>query len=287
LHPQAVFFPLQIGFFLNGFILRFYFCQAQQQASSTIMIYLRNLAAADFLLCLSLPLRIANYISKSNTLHLVHCNFGATALYVNMYASILFMGYIAANYLKIARPLQTHILQKARAAHVISAVTWGCLLTLMSAYIILSVYTQKPLTSIPSTPICKFLRSDQLHLLYKFIHSFSGIVFLVVLISLLFFYYSTSRRVLLAQKKHPESLGSKTLKKSHRNMLVLVCVFCLCFVPFHLVHPLRMFLRKNCRGENILHNLSELTILMSVLNVCLDPLIYFIFCKAFRAQFNL
>ena len=62
-----------------------------------MMVYLKNLAASDFLLCLCLPSYIANYVSSSVTLRLVHCTVVSCALYVNMYASILFMGYIAAD----------------------------------------------------------------------------------------------------------------------------------------------------------------------------------------------
>lgn len=92
-----MYFSLQVGLFLNGFTLKVYFCRGQQPTSSAVRVYLKNLAAADFLLSLSLPLRIANYASQSNNLRKVYCNFGASAFYLNMYTSILFMGYIAAN----------------------------------------------------------------------------------------------------------------------------------------------------------------------------------------------
>lgn len=93
LHPC----PLQVGLILNSFTVKVYFCQAQQQASNSVTIYIKNLAAADFLLCLCLPLRIANYTTNSVTFQQFYCQFGASAFYLNMYASILFMGYIAAN----------------------------------------------------------------------------------------------------------------------------------------------------------------------------------------------
>ncbi len=95
--PVFFFFPLQVGLLLNGFTLKVYFCRAQQQASSSVTIYLKNLAAADFLISLCLPIRIANYASCSVSVRQVYCNFGASTFYLNMYASILFMGYIAAN----------------------------------------------------------------------------------------------------------------------------------------------------------------------------------------------
>lgn len=90
-------FPEQVGLVLNGFTLRVYFCGTQQHMASSVTIYLKNLAAADFLISLCLPLRIVNYASSSVPVRRVYCNFGASAFYLNMYASILFMGYIAAN----------------------------------------------------------------------------------------------------------------------------------------------------------------------------------------------
>uniref|UniRef100_UPI003AB02B2C P2Y purinoceptor 14 n=1 Tax=Centroberyx gerrardi TaxID=166262 RepID=UPI003AB02B2C len=280
-----------VGLVLNGFTLKVYFCRAPQQASSSVTVYLKNLAAADFLLSLCLPLRIANYASSSVPVRRVYCHFGASAFYLNMYASILFMGYIAANrYLKIVHPLGTHILQRVRAAYIISTVTWVSLLASTGVYVTLSLLTQRPLTSVPDAVSCEALHSAELSLFYKIIHSCSATVFFSVLVSLVFFYSSTSRRLTLVQRKQPgraSSSGSKKLAKSRRNMLVLVTVFCVCFVPYHLVRLPYAFLRGRCAWRQAFFYLKELTVMVSALNVCLDPLIYFIFCKAFRAQLSL
>ncbi|XP_030254208.1 P2Y purinoceptor 14-like [Sparus aurata] len=275
-----------VGFSLNAFIIKFYFCRAHRQASSSMKVYLKNLAAADFLLCLCLPIRITKYVSNTFTTRLVFCNFGFSAFFLNMYTSILFMGYIAANrYLKIVHgSAAPHILQTVRAAHIISTVTWVFLLALMSSYIIVLFYSLKHLTS--ASISCKALHSDQLAVLYKIIDTFATIIFLFVLVSLIFFYYNTSRRVSEARQRQPTSSSSKKLAKSHRNMLVLVCVFCFCFVPFHLFRLINIFLRKNCSMRKVSYYLMEVTVMVSALNVCLDPLIYFIFCKAFRARLS-
>ncbi|XP_051255646.1 P2Y purinoceptor 14-like [Dicentrarchus labrax] len=277
-----------VGLFLNGFTLKVYFCRAQQQVSSSVTIYLKNLAAADFLISLCLPIRIINYASRSVPIHQVYCNFGASAFYLNMYASILFMGYIAANrYLKIVHPLGTHILQTARAAYIISTVTWCALLAMTTTYIVLSLVTQEKLEVFPNTLSCDVLHSKQLSLYYKLVHSCSAAIFLLVLLSLVFFYYSISRRLSLAQQRQPMSPSNKKLAKSRRNMLVLVSVFCVCFVPYHLVRLPYVFLKEQISCSQTFFFLKELSIMVSVLNVCLDPLIYFIFCKAFRAQLGL
>ncbi|KAK1899729.1 P2Y purinoceptor 14 [Dissostichus eleginoides] len=254
-----------VGLLLNGFTLKVYFCRAQQQQSSSVTVYLKNLVAADFLISLCLPLRILNYASTSVHIHLVYCNFGASAFYLNMYASILFMGYIAANrYLKIVHPLGTHILQTVRAAHIISTLTWLFLLATVITYVTLSLLSQKPSSPVPLSLSCDALHSQLLSAVYKHLPPFvSGA--------------EETAGVLKVEK----------LAKSRRNMLVLVSVFCVCFVPYHLVRLPYAFLRKRCSWSQTFFYLKEVTVLLSVLNVCLDPLIYFIFCKAFRAQLNL
>ncbi|KAE8294842.1 P2Y purinoceptor 14 [Larimichthys crocea] len=245
-----------VGLILNGFTLKVYFCRPQQLTTSSMTIYLKNLAAADLLIILCLPIRIADYVSSSIYIHQVFCSFGVATFYMNMYASIMFMGYIAANrYLKIVHPLGTHILQK-----------------------------NKELTSVHNIRTCKDLYSDQFSLFNKIAHFGCAAIFLFVLASLVFFYYSTSRRLSLAQQRQPASSSNKKLAKSRRNMLVLVSVFCVCFVPYHLARLPHTFLRSQCSLSQVLFYLKELTIIVSTLNVCLDPLIYFIFCKAFRAQ---
>lgn len=201
---------------------------------------------------------------------------------------LLTLPFRPSRYLKIIHPLGTHILQTVRAAHIISTVTWVFLLATTTVYITLSFFTQpKELPPLSHAVSCDVLHSEQLSLFYKIVHTCSAAIFLVILVSLVFFYYSTSRRLSLAQQRQPASSGSKKLVKSRRNMLVLVSVFCVCFVPYHLVRLPYAFLTRRCSWSQAFYYLKEFTIMVSVLNVCLDPLIYFIFCKAFRAQLGL
>ncbi|KAI2655881.1 putative G-protein coupled receptor 34 [Labeo rohita] len=98
-HPAFIFaysLVFLISLVLNSITMRVYFCSSQRVQSS-IMVYMKNLAAADFFLCLCLPLRIAYNATYSITIRNIYCSFGATAFYINMYASILFMDIIAAN----------------------------------------------------------------------------------------------------------------------------------------------------------------------------------------------
>lgn len=124
---------------------------------------------------------------------------------------------------------------------------------------------------------------DQVGLLDVIVHTGAATIFLLVLVSMLFFYCSASRRVLQAQQRQQTSSGSRRLEKSCRNILVLVSIFCVCFVPYQLSRLLRL-LQGTCSVLQMLFYLKEVTTMVSVLNICLDPLVYFFLCKAFRAQ---
>uniref|UniRef100_A0A3Q4GB76 G-protein coupled receptors family 1 profile domain-containing protein n=1 Tax=Neolamprologus brichardi TaxID=32507 RepID=A0A3Q4GB76_NEOBR len=269
-HPVISILSLsfQVGLLLNGFIMKFYCCRVRQQASSSLMVYMKNLTAADFLLCLSLPLRIAHYASSSLIIQQLYCTVGAYAVFLNMYASILFMGYIA------------RVRTTVQAANIISMVTWIFLLVPAITYTILFFISQEPRSSTLSR--CGSLFSASVSLVFKIIHISCTIIFLVVFISLVFFYYSISRRVLKAQQRQLAS--SEKLVKSRRNMLVLVSIFCVCFVPYHLARLPDTFLLNSCSVGLVLFYLKEAATMVSVFNVCLDPLVYFFLSKTFRAQ---
>ncbi|XP_052433131.1 P2Y purinoceptor 14 [Carassius gibelio] len=265
-----------VSLVLNCITMRVYFC-SNQRVQSSVMVYMRNLVAADFFLCLCLPLRIVHNATYSRTIRNIYCSFGASAFYINMYASILFMDFIAVNrYLKIVQPLETHALQTLRTARQISIGTWISLLAMSSVYLILFLQTS---SDHDQNVNCESLHSHKLSVVYKIIHCMSFAVFAFVLVSLVFLYWKTLQKIQQAQLSTQTVSSHHKFNKSKRNILVLVVVFCVCFVPYHLVRLPYVF-SSNCT----FNTLKELTILLSVLNVCFDPLIYFMFCKAFREQ---
>ncbi|XP_051535757.1 P2Y purinoceptor 14-like [Myxocyprinus asiaticus] len=278
-----------VSLVLNCITIRVYFC-TNHQVQSSFTVYLKNLATADFLICLSLPVRIATYANFSVIMYNIYCSFVIAAFYVNMYASILFMDFIAANrYLKIVRPLETHALQTVHTARYISVAAWFLLLSLSSIYIILFLQTSWGNSRRPEGISCESLHSPQFAMAYKIINSCIFVFFIFLLISLILLYLRTLQKLREAQMSTQVTSNSHKIEKSRRNMLVLLVIFCVCFVPYHLMRLTYTFispLLDDCTTAQVFFILKEVTVLMSVLNACLDPLIYFLFCKAFRAQFS-
>ncbi|RXN22081.1 P2Y purinoceptor 14-like protein [Labeo rohita] len=277
-----------VSLVLNCITMRVYFC-TDQQVQSSVTVFMKNLVVADFFLCLCLPLRIAAYANNSEIMSNIYCSFGTTAFYINMYASIFFMDFIAANrYLMIVRPVETQALQTIRIAHYISAATWLCFLAMASIY--LTLFLQNFWGQMPDAFTCESRHSSQLSVTYKVIHCVTFVGFVFVLVSLIVLYWKTHQKLRQVQISSQVSFRSQTFKRSKHNMLVLVVIFCVCFVPYHLVKLPYVFIKpllRDCTAAQPFYILTELTIVLAALNASLDPLMYFFFCKTFRAQFNL
>ncbi|XP_015257780.1 PREDICTED: P2Y purinoceptor 14-like isoform X1 [Cyprinodon variegatus] len=274
-----------VGLILNSVILWFHCCRPQRNVSRSLMIFLKNLTAADLLLCLSLPLRIIHYATSSVTIHLIYCSFGASMLFLNMYGSIFFMGYIALNrYLKVVHPLRTCFLLTVRAACITSTTTWLLLLAAMMAYFIPLLKTNQRVKSADCS--CEELHSQSVKLVYKAVHLCALVTFLLVFLSMLFSYYSAYHKVLQAQQRQPYCSSSKKLLRSRRKMLMLICIFCISFIPYHIVRLPVAFQQESNLAQSFYYPL-QLTTMVSVLNVCLDPLVYYIFSKDFRDHLRL
>lgn len=150
----------------------------------------------------------------------------------------------------------------------------------MAIFVSVSLITQQRPASAPMSCLC--LHSTNTSILLKTVHICKKINFLCVLFFMVYVYFCTSRKVSSVQQNQTTSSDNKKLVQSRRNMMLLVSVFCICFIPYHLVSLPYIFL--GCSQSQLLYFLMELTKVFSALNVCLDPFIYIIFCKDFRKQ---
>ncbi|XP_072329556.1 P2Y purinoceptor 14-like [Scyliorhinus torazame] len=272
------------GFILNSLAFWVYFCHTP--SNNSIIVYLKNLVIADFLLVLSLPIKILRDSALNSRLDMnrIYCNFVACIFYLNIYSSIFFLGYIAAiRYLKIVRPLQVHAFQNLKNAKRLSLATWGILL-LLGIFFVLLINMEKQ--SIPqSSQVCIQVGTQQV--VYIVSHIIGVTTFLIVLVGLCFFYFQISRQ--LRWSPSPQSLRKQA--KAKNNVLILLAVFLVCFVPYHIIRLPYVLSQTNlipeCHWKKVLYYAKESSLLLSTLNACFDPVIYFLFCKAFRSKLGL
>ncbi|XP_077063568.1 putative G-protein coupled receptor 34 [Siphateles boraxobius] len=260
---------------LNCFTMRVYFC-TNQRVQSSITVYMKNLATADFFITLSLLLRSVSYANNSEIMLNIYCSFtGAT-----VYASILFMDAIAVNkYLRIVRPLETNGLLTVRIARHIFCADWLSL-HISSIYLILILQNSRSHDQELDRLTYGSKHSLQLSLSYTIISCGALVIFIFVLISLIILYWKTLQKLRQVQFSTQTPFNSQTFRNSKRNMLVLIVIFCVCFVPYYLMKLPSIFIKPllhDCSVLRVFHILKELANLFAVLNSSLDPVIYFLF----------
>uniref|UniRef100_UPI00398EECE2 P2Y purinoceptor 14-like n=1 Tax=Pristiophorus japonicus TaxID=55135 RepID=UPI00398EECE2 len=274
-----------IGIILNSLAFWVYFFHIP--SSNSIIVYLKNLVVADFLLVLSLPIKILRdgELGTTSDLNSIYCNFVACIFYLNIYSSISFLGFIAATrYLKIVRPLKTYTFQNVKTAKRLALGTWGVLLLAGISFVILININKQ--TTPQSSQIC--LRSGMHQQTINMVAHIACLIgFLVVLVALCFFYFQISSQL----HRSPSSKSLRKQTKAKNNILILLAVFLVCFVPYHIFRLPYVLSHTNfisdCYWKQILHFAKESSLLLSTLNACFDPVIYFLFCKAFRSKLGL
>lgn len=183
------------------------------------------------------------------------------------------------------------MLQTPRVARYIAIITWTTLSAMAFIYTVVFLSTSWEMNSNPHAIGCESIHSHQVSTVYKIIHCSSALIFVLVLVSLILFYWGTVRRLQHANNPRQTQICHRKLSRSKRNILVLVVVFCVCFVPYHLVRLPYAFLKPLLQGCGItaksFYIMKEVTVLLSVLNACMDPLIYFVLCKGFREQIGI
>ncbi|XP_069578743.1 P2Y purinoceptor 14 [Brachyistius frenatus] len=291
--PPLYFVICVVGVALNGVAAWIFF---RVPGDCGLVVYLKNMVVADLLMLSTFPFRVAAQLGLGGwRLHVIICRYTAVLFYSSMYVGILFMGFISLErYVKIVHHASSscrsrlggtsslHLLQSPGFARVLALLTWSLLL--------LGVLPNAVLTSRladeQSSRHCMQLKTPlgvQWHRVSTFV---SVSLFWVTLPVLAFCYASIARRVYQSYRR-VRCDNSDVCRKSNRSIFSILAVFFICFVPYHVCRvpytlsqmPASGFGRDACF---LLFQVKEGTLFLSALNVCLDPVIYFLMCRTFR-----
>uniref|UniRef100_A0A8C6Y0H0 G-protein coupled receptor 171 n=1 Tax=Naja naja TaxID=35670 RepID=A0A8C6Y0H0_NAJNA len=232
-------------------------------------VYLINLLTADFLLTLALPVKIIVDLGVAPwKLKIFHCQVTACMIYINMYLSIIFLGFLSMDRI-----------QEPSFAKMISAVVWLMVLFIMVPNMII------PITEVKESPNVGCI--DFKTKLGRDWHVFTNFICTAI-----FLYFSAMVLIsnfivirLLFQNKSTEDYPS--VKKALVNILLVTASYIICFLPYHIVRiPYTLSQSKtiitDCFLRESLYKAKESTLLFGVSNLCFDPILYFYLSKTFR-----
>lgn len=271
------------GFVLNAVALWVFLKMRPWNPS---LVFMFHLALSDFLYVLSLPTLIYYYANRS------HWPFGVAAckivrflFYANLYCSILFLTCISVHrYFGICHPIKTLTLLKSRHAHMACGLVW-CAVTVCLVPNLIFVTTSRR----DNDTLCHDTTNQEAFHEYVDYSSvvmvlLFGIPFIVILVC-----YCLMARALCRPRRGLTSSqqGASSRRKSVKLIIVVLVVFAVSFVPFHITRTLYYTARVldlNCEFLNIVNFTYKITRPLASVNSCIDPILYFLAGDHYRTR---
>ncbi|XP_054453533.1 P2Y purinoceptor 4 [Anoplopoma fimbria] len=272
-----------VGLVLNATAL-WLFLKMRPWNPSTVFMF--HLALSDFLYVLSLPTLIYYYANRS------HWPFGVAAckivrflFYANLYCSILFLTCISLHrYLGICHPIKALTRVKSRHAHLVCGMVWAVVSVCLVPNLIFVTTSRRD-----NDTLCHDTTSQEAFEEYVDYSSvvmvlLFGIPFLVIVLC-----YCLMARALCRPRGglSASQQGAASRQKSIKLIVVVLVVFAVSFVPFHITRTLyytSRVLKLKCEFLNIVNFTYKITRPLASINSCIDPILYFLAGDHYRAR---
>lgn len=271
------------GFILNAMAL-WMFLRMRPWNPSTV--YMFHLALSDFLYVLSLPTLIYYYANRSHwPFGLAACKIVRFLFYANLYCSILLLTCISVHrYLGICHPIKALTLVKSRHAHLVCGMVWVVVTLCLLPKLIFVTTSRRD-----NDTLCHDTTSQVSFEQYVDYNSvvmvlLFGIPFLIIVVC-----YCLMARTLCRPRKglSLSQTGSASRQKSIRLIIVVLVVFAVSFVPFHITRTLyytARVLNLDCATLNVVNFTYKITRPLASVNSCIDPILYFLAGDHYRSK---
>uniref|UniRef100_H2L3T7 Purinergic receptor P2Y14 n=1 Tax=Oryzias latipes TaxID=8090 RepID=H2L3T7_ORYLA len=255
-----------VGLSLNGVAAWIFF---RVPAESGLVVYLKNMVVADLFMLGTFPFRIMSELGLGSWyLPVIMCRYSAVLFYFSMPR----FGVLCS----------LQLMQSSSFAWVLAFFTWSLLLLIVLPNVLL---TNLPANEQNSRD-CMKLKTPLGKLWHKASTFFFVSLFWLTLLVLAFCYTSIAHRLYKSYQRVRQDT-SAVCRKSNRSIYSILAVFFICFVPYHVFRIPYTLCQMTEFGFSwyshfVLFQLKEATLFLSALNVCLDPIIYFLMCRIFR-----
>lgn len=271
------------GFVLNATAL-WLFLKMRPWNPSTV--YMFHLALSDFLYVLSLPTLIYYYANRS------HWPFGVAAckivrflFYANLYCSILLLTCISVHrYLGICHPIKALTLVKSRHAHLVCSMVWGVVTICLVPNLIFVTTSRRDNDTLCHDTTSQGAFEEYVDYSSVVMVLLFGIPFLVIVVC-----YCLMARALCRPRQGLSAgqRGAASRQKSIKLIFVVLVVFAVSFVPFHITRTIyytSRVLDLNCKFLNIVNFTYKITRPLASVNSCIDPILYFLAGDHYRSK---
>ncbi|XP_048097166.1 hydroxycarboxylic acid receptor 3-like [Alosa alosa] len=271
--PPFLILEFVFGVVGNGLAL-WIFYHIRPWRSSTVFLF--NLALADFLLNMALPMRASYYLSGIDwKFGDPLCRVSLFMLAMNRGSSIIFLTVIAVDrYVRVVHPhhsLNSMTLAKAACVAV--------LLWIITIALNISILTESKLTHTNVTTKCESFGNE---------NKYHNVVFFVIfLISLSVIIFCTTHTY--GQLRRRRMDRNTRIRRIMRSLTLVMVMFTICFLPCNITRVL-IWLRNaqpaDYEGIESLEMAFYITISLTYLNSMLDPVLYYFSSPPFQKTLN-
>ncbi|XP_025780704.1 2-oxoglutarate receptor 1 [Puma concolor] len=265
-----------VGFPGNAVAISTYIFKMRPWKGSTVIML--NLACTDLLYLTSFPFLIHYYASGENWIFGdFMCKFIRFGFHFNLYGSILFLTcYSIFRYFVIIHPMSCFSFHKTRWAVVACAVVW--IISLVAVIPMTFLITS---TTGPNRSACLDLTSsDDLATIkwYNLVLTATTFCLPLVIVTLCY------TMIICTLTQGPQN-HSCLKQKARRLTILLLLVFYICFLPFHILRVIRIesrLLSISCPIENQIHEAYIVSRPLAALNTFGNLLLYVVVSDNFQ-----
>ncbi|XP_027901568.1 P2Y purinoceptor 13-like [Xiphophorus couchianus] len=259
------------------------------KATSTFVVYLKNLVAADIIMTLMIPMKAAADLPTTwDQLAGPTCRFFAVIFYNAQYTCIALLGLISLDrFFKIVMPHSRMFGQSLTVSKVISATVW--LVFFGGTGLPNILLTNKSVANASLITNCMVLKGpagvqfhEQTSLLMNLFFWFVSVVIVVC-------YICIANRVVQSYR-NSGSNNSQGKQKIKLRVFLVIIVFFICFGPYHIIRiPYTSqqvsYSSTDCsQTYEYLRFAKELSHWLATTNICMDPLLYVFLCREFKEK---
>ncbi|XP_060761237.1 succinate receptor 1-like [Neoarius graeffei] len=267
-----------IGFIGNlVVVLGYIFCLPTWKSTN---VYLFNLSISDLIFLCTLPELSYNYTYNQKYFNSRLCVINRYILFVNLYASILFMMWVSVDrFLLLCHPQREHILLTLKASLCITILNW-IWVNVQIAPLIVFIIQDLDANNWTACQDFASLGEARLVLIYSIVLTITGYV--IPLLGL----FISSQRMVSTLVKREEVLGT-SFQRPVRILRASAIMFLVLYTPIHVMRNVRVVSRlpklnlSQCSLDKI-NAVYTVTRPIAFAHSVINPVFYFLMTDSFK-----
>ncbi|NXW83996.1 P2RY4 protein, partial [Alopecoenas beccarii] len=272
-----------VGLPLNSWALWMFISRMRPWNATTT--YMFHLAVSDTLYVLSLPTLVYYYADRNNwPFGKWLCKVVRFLFYANLYSSILFLTCISVHrYMGICHPIRSLKWVKTKHARIICVGVWLVVTICLIPNLIFVTTSSKGNSTLCHDTTKPEEFDHYVHYSSSVMALLFGVPFLVIVLC----YCLMAKRLGKSSFSSPSPRMPSYKKRSIKMIIIVLTVFAICFVPFHITRTMyytSRYFQANCHTLNVINFTYKITRPLASINSCLDPILYFMVGDKYRGR---